>query len=125
VCYQYRVPLTRTAAALAAASLLAFPAASLAQSAGDNQYQDPLAGQHQQTSRHTTTAKPAPAPAPAPAAAPTNTTPAPAAPASTSAQAQPVPLARTGLDAWIPALAGLLLVAAALALRRSARGRRA
>jgi hypothetical protein len=36
---------SRTFALLAALAALAFPASSLAQSAGDDQYQDPLAGQ--------------------------------------------------------------------------------
>lgn len=36
---------SRSLALLAATAALAFPAASLAQSAGDDQYQDPLAGQ--------------------------------------------------------------------------------
>src|SRR3954471_2857151 len=45
VCYQYRMLRSRSIALLAAIAALAFPAASLAQSAGDDQYQDPLAGQ--------------------------------------------------------------------------------
>jgi hypothetical protein len=45
VCYPYRMLRSRYFAVLAAIAALAFPAASLAQSAGDDQYQDPLAGQ--------------------------------------------------------------------------------
>jgi hypothetical protein len=44
-CYQYRMLRSRSLALLVATAALAFPAASLAQSAGDDQYQDPLAGQ--------------------------------------------------------------------------------
>ena len=43
VCYRYRMLRSRIAAVIAALVMLAFPAASLAQSAGDDQYQDPLA----------------------------------------------------------------------------------
>jgi hypothetical protein len=42
-----RMPvLRRRLAALAAAALLATPSAALAQSAGDEQYEDPFAGQN-------------------------------------------------------------------------------
>src|SRR3954471_14089888 len=44
-CYLYRMLRSRYFALLAVIAALAFPAASLAQSAGDDQYQDPLAGQ--------------------------------------------------------------------------------
>jgi hypothetical protein len=44
-CYPYRMLRSRYFALLVAIAALAFPAASLAQSAGDDQYQDPLAGQ--------------------------------------------------------------------------------
>jgi hypothetical protein len=44
VCYQYRMLRSRTLALLGALAMLALPASSLAQSAGDDQYQDPLAG---------------------------------------------------------------------------------
>lgn len=44
-CYPYRMLRSRYFALVAVIAALAFPAASLAQSAGDDQYQDPLAGQ--------------------------------------------------------------------------------
>jgi hypothetical protein len=44
VCYRYRMLRTRTAALATTLAMLALPATSLAQSAGDDQYQDPLAG---------------------------------------------------------------------------------
>ena len=47
---------TRTAALLVSLAMLALPATSLAQSAGDNQYTDPLAGGGGSTSGHITNA---------------------------------------------------------------------
>jgi hypothetical protein len=44
VCYQYGMLRSRTLALLAVLAMLALPASSLAQSAGDEQYQDPLGG---------------------------------------------------------------------------------
>jgi hypothetical protein len=43
VCYRYRMLRRRTAALATTLAMLALPATSLAQSAGDDQYQDPLA----------------------------------------------------------------------------------
>jgi uncharacterized surface anchored protein len=93
------------------------PAAAAAQSAGDEQYEDPFGDEQPQAQ-----ATPAPAQAPA-AQAPT--TPAPATPAtptqpatSPSAQAE---LPRTGGDARLPALLGLALLSAGVALRAHAR----
>jgi len=97
---------------------LAAPSAALAQGAGDEQYEDPF-GDEQAQSEPTPTATATPAPAqsapsaPAPAPAPS------AAPAPT--QAAPAPqLPRTGADAGALALAGLVLLAAGLVLRRRA-----
>jgi hypothetical protein len=45
---------SRTAALVAALAMLVLPATSLAQSAGDDQYQDPLAGKGGSTSGHIT-----------------------------------------------------------------------
>jgi hypothetical protein len=45
VCYLSRMLRSRYFALVLALAALAFPATSLAQSAGDDQYQDPLAGQ--------------------------------------------------------------------------------
>jgi LPXTG-motif cell wall-anchored protein len=85
-----------------------------AQSAGDEQYNDPFAGQQDQGSSAqpapTATAAPAPAPAPAPAAAQA----APAAPAPTASAAQ---LPRTGAETLLTALAGVGLVMAGVGLR--------
>jgi 2-oxoglutarate dehydrogenase E2 component (dihydrolipoamide succinyltransferase) len=97
---------------------LAAPSAALAQGAGDEQYQDPF-GEEQSQSEPTPTPTPAPA-QPAPAQ------PAPAQPPAAPAQA-PAPaqasqteqLPRTGADAGWLALAGAVLLAAGIALRRA------
>ena len=101
---------------------LAAPSAALAQGAGDEQYEDPFGDEQSQQADPTPvpTATPAPAPAQpapsAPAAAPT------AAPSSAQAPTQAAPsneLPRTGLDAGWIALAGAVLLASGLALRRA------
>ena len=93
------------------------PSAAAAQSAGDEQYQDPFADEPAQETPAAPQATPAPAPAqPAPA----TTAPAPAAPA-TASQSAPAELPRTGADGWLLALAGLTLMAAGVALRAHAR----
>jgi len=91
--------------------VLSAPAA-WAQSAGDEQYDDPFAGQEDQGS----SAQPAPTatPAPAPAAAPAAQQAAPAQAAPTASAAQ---LPRTGADALLTALAGVGLVMAGVGLR--------
>jgi LPXTG-motif cell wall-anchored protein len=106
----------------AAVMLALLPASAAAQSAGDEQYEDPF-GEEQ--SQATPTATPAPAQpaepaqtAPAPQPAPAQPAPAPAA-----APAQAAQLPRTGSDAALPGVLGLILVAAGVALR--ARVRRA
>jgi LPXTG-motif cell wall-anchored protein len=114
------------------------PAAALAQSAGDDQYQDPFAGDNgsendggsngggnsgDSSGGSGGTPTPAPQPAPAPAAPAT-----PAAPAAESGTTVPTDpagntLPRTGRDAeWLVAV-GLLLIAAGAGLRRSAPAR--
>ena len=128
----------RLAVLVAAAALLAAPAPALAQSAGDEQYEDPFAGQNDdgggeraRSPRRPLRPRPprrrrrAPAPAPAPTADPaTGVTPevAPAtvAPAATG-QAE---LPRTGLDIAPLALLGTVLLASGVALRVRLRERR-
>ena len=96
---------------------LAVPSAALAQGAGDEQYQDPF-GDEQSQSEPTPTATPAPA-QPAPAQ-PAPAQPAPAQPAPAPAQAsQAEQLPRTGVGAGWIALAGIVLLAAGIALRRA------
>ena len=98
---------------LLAALVLALPATSaLAQSAGDNQYQDPLGSGGSSggsTHRSTTPSQAAPS------------TPAPAQPAQSSgthrsASTRAVPLAHTGFPAWIPLGGGLVLMAGGVLL---------
>src|SRR5215218_9223267 len=102
-------------AALACA--LVAPSAALAQGAGDEQYEDPF-GDEQSQAEPTPTATPAPAQsapsAPAPTAAPS------AAQAPTAQAAPSEQLPRTGAGAGRLALAGAVLLAAGLALRRRA-----
>jgi hypothetical protein len=114
------MPRSRLAALLAALALLA-PASAFAQSAGDEQYQDPFGGDDQQQSSSGdqgsssgsagTTAQATPTPAPVPTAAPTAT----AAQQSVPAAVQQLP--RTGGDPVTPAVAGFWLVLGGVALR--------
>jgi 2-oxoglutarate dehydrogenase E2 component (dihydrolipoamide succinyltransferase) len=122
-------PTRRRLAALAAALLLAAPAPALAQSAGDDQYEDPFAGQNEE--------QPAPAATPAPAEpAPAEPAPAPSepAPVEPAAESTPVPVAqepgaepaelpRTGLDAGPVLAIGTVLLAGGLVLRLRLRER--
>ena len=120
----------RRLVALAAAILLASPASAFAQSAGDDQYDDPF-GDGGQQEQPASTPEPAPAPAePAPA-------PAPAATAEPSAESTPVPatgssssggggkqLPRTGAPAGLVLAAGAAMLLGGLLLRRSTGGAR-
>ncbi len=113
---------TRRLAALVTALALAAPGSAAAQSAGDDQYQDPFAGEaapasgggEQEEEEAPAVAAPEPDPAPAPA-------PAPAEAAAASAPAQ---LPYTGLDAGPILLAGTALLAGGVALRLRLRERR-
>jgi hypothetical protein len=105
----------------AAAVLLALlPAGAAAQSAGDEQYEDPFADEPAQQAP---AAPPASTPAPAAPAAPAEPAPAAAAPATIAAapQASAAELPRTGGRPWLLALAGLALLSAGVALRAHAR----
>jgi LPXTG-motif cell wall-anchored protein len=114
------MPKWRRSLSGAAVVLALLPAAAAAQSAGDEQYSDPFAGKDQ-TQAQATPAPAAPT-APAPAAQPSQAPTTPAAPALSAnmppAHAQ---LPRTGGDAWLPALLGLALLSAGVALRAHAR----
>jgi LPXTG-motif cell wall-anchored protein len=122
----------RRLTALLAALVLAAPASAFAQSAGDDQYQDPFGSggdqQHSQggggggTTGSSGESAPAPVPtaAPAPAApAPATAAPAPAAvtASTTTASAAAPQLPRTGEDAGLLALGGAILLAGGVALR--------
>jgi LPXTG-motif cell wall-anchored protein len=112
------MPKWRRSLSVAAVVLALLPAEAAAQSAGDEQYSDPFGGKDQTQAQATPApaAPTAPAPAAQPAQAPT--TPAPATQAPVAAQPQ---LPRTGADAWLPALLGLALLSAGVALRARAR----
>jgi hypothetical protein len=112
----------RRLAALIAVLALAAPASSAAQSAGDDQYEDPFAGENggSAPSRQQ--------PAPAAAAPESEPAPQPAAPAAQAAPAAPQPavsaaapartqLPYTGRDAAPALIAGTLLLAGGVALR--------
>jgi hypothetical protein len=101
------------------AGVLALPAVALADSAGDNQYQDPFSNVPSQskpknTSSGTTTQPSTPAPAPA------TTTPSSSAGTSTDpiAHAAGDALPRTGFPLLPVAAIGAALLAAGLVLRR-------
>jgi hypothetical protein len=106
----------RRSVAVAGAVLALLPAAAAAQSAGDEQYQDPFGNEDQQQSQPQATATPAPA---APAQAPAAT----AAPArsAAAAPARAAELPRTGWDAGVPGALGLVLMSAGVALRARVR----
>ena len=105
----------RRSLAVAGTVLALLPAAAAAQSAGDEQYSDPFAGQSPSST-------PAPTPAPATGAQPAQATPAPAAaPAASNAPAQAAQLPRTGWDARLPGMLGLVLMSAGVALRARVR----
>ena len=105
----------RRSLAVAGTVLALLPAAAAAQSAGDEQYSDPFANQS-----HVPT--PATTQAPATAAQPAQSTPAPAAaPAASNAPAQAAQLPRTGWDAGVPGVLGLVLMSAGVALRARVR----
>jgi LPXTG-motif cell wall-anchored protein len=112
----------RRSTSVAAVLLALLPAGAAAQSAGDEQYQDPFAddpGQEAPAAPPASTPAPAAPAGPAPTAAPpTAAAPATAAGAPQAAAAQ---LPRTGGQAWALALAGLALMSAGVALRAHAR----
>jgi LPXTG-motif cell wall-anchored protein len=99
--------------------LALLPASAAAQSAGDEQYEDPFGDEQSQA---TPTATPAPAAPAEPAqSAPAQPAPAQPAPAPAAAPAQAAQLPRTGSDAVLPGVLGLILVAAGVALRAHVR----
>jgi LPXTG-motif cell wall-anchored protein len=104
----------RRISVLIAALALAAPGTALAQSAGDEQYQDPFGGDDQNQGGGSDTPS---ASGGAAQATPTPTT----APVEASAAAQQLP--RTGGDPELPAIAGAVLLAGGVALRLRLRRR--
>jgi LPXTG-motif cell wall-anchored protein len=112
----------RRLAALIAALALALPASAVAQSAGDDQYEDPFAGENggsAPSQQEPAAAAPAPASEPAPQAAAPAAQAAPAAPQPAVSAAAPAgtQLPYTGSDAAPALIAGTLLLSGGLALR--------
>jgi LPXTG-motif cell wall-anchored protein len=112
--------MTRSMLCIAALSCaLAAPSAALAQGAGDEQYQDPF-GDEQSQAEPTPSATATPAPAQSAPSAPAPTaTPSAAQPAPVQAAPAAEQLPRTGARAGWLGLAGAVLLAAGLALRRA------
>jgi hypothetical protein len=99
---------------LVVALAIALPAVSFADSAGDNQYQDPFANTAPTNTAPAATTMPAATPAPAATAPASSSSSSPSAdPAAASGQ-----LPRTGLDLRLVGGAGVLLLGGGLLLRR-------
>jgi hypothetical protein len=116
----------RRIAALAAVLALIAPAAAFAQSAGDEQYQDPFGGDEQsQDDGSQSPDTPTSSDDTGSGTTTTTQTPAPtgAEPAATAAQASPAAeqLPRTGGDVVLPAVAGFWLLLGGVALRAQVR----
>ena len=104
----------RRIACLLAAGLLALPATAAGQSAGDDQYQDPFAGEQESPEEQEPEAQePEAAPAPSSSSA---QEPAPVAPAQ-APDGGGSELPRTGADEGLVALAGVVMLAGGVALR--------
>jgi len=109
-------PHLRRGLAVGSAVLALAPATAFAQGAGDDQYSDPFGSDQEEAT-----------PTPTPRAPAATATPAPAQPAATPAPGQPGPAATpappgprlpyTGLEDWLPAAGGALLLGAGLTLR--------
>jgi hypothetical protein len=119
--------LSRCIAALVVAFALAVPASALAQSAGDEQYQDPFGGEDQSQSQGGSGGGGSAQPAPAPAATPAPATPAAgtteAAPAAAGAHAAGRQLPYTGAPTGVVLIAGTILLGGGIALRVRLRDR--
>jgi len=115
----------RSIPALACALTLALPSAALAQSAGDNQYQDPFSGQSPSSSQPKAPSGGGNSQVQAQAqASPAGSTTATQSQSSQSGQAaQGETLPRTGFEAFLPLAYGLVLLLSGAALRRGARSR--
>jgi hypothetical protein len=108
----------RRLAVLIAALALATPGTALAQSAGDEQYQDPF-GDDQAS----TTPTPTPTPAPSGGTAQAAPSATPTAPATQAAPAAVEQLPRTGGDPIPTAVAGFWILLGGVALRARVRPR--
>lgn len=100
--------------------MLAAPATAVAQSAGDEQYQDPFGGSQSQEPDDQGTSSPSATPSPSAGATGDATATPTAAPVAATSQSAPAAqqLPRTGDDAGLLALGGAVLLAGGVALRR-------
>ncbi len=122
VCYRYRMLRSRAFALLLVVAMLALPASSLAQSAGDDQYQDPLAGQggggghsgHSGSAGSAAAGSAPSTPTPAAATSPATTT----TPQATAAQSGKGQLPRTGFDVVISFELGLAMLLTGVVAKR-------
>jgi LPXTG-motif cell wall-anchored protein len=113
------MPGWRRTVSAAVLTLALLPASAAAQSAGDEQYEDPF-GEEQSQATPTATPAPPAEPAQSAPAQPAPAQPAPA-PGAATAPAQAAQLPRTGSDAVLPGVLGLILLAAGVALRAHVR----
>lgn len=124
------MPARRALTLFTLALALAAPAAAMAQSAGDEQYVDPLGGQTTQgsggSSGSSQSSSGSTSQGSSPSTSQSSGSPAAATatPAAGSGSAAPTTLAHTGVDLRLLAGLGFLLLAGGLALRRAAYGRR-
>jgi hypothetical protein len=116
----------RSIPALACALTLALPTAALAQSAGDQQYQDPFSGQTPSSSQPKSStgggnSQVSPQAQSSPATSSSTATPAAAGQSQQAASGAALP--RTGFPAFLPLAYGLVLLLCGAALKRGARSR--
>ena len=107
-------PRLRRGLAVGAAIAALTPASAFAQGAGDDQYSDPF-GSDQEQATATPTPR-APTATPVPAQAPATPAPNQPGPAATPAPSGPA-LPYTGIEDWLTAAGGALLLGAGLTLR--------
>jgi hypothetical protein len=110
-----RTPLLATATAIAA---LVLPAAATAQSAGNDQYQDPLATGHHSTHGGSNSGGGGSGTSGTTATAPQTTPTTPTDPSTHTTRASGRQLPRTGFDVILPVEVGLLLTLSGITLQR-------
>jgi predicted cobalt transporter CbtA len=109
-------PRLRRGLAAGAAIAALTPASAFAQGAGDDQYSDPFGSDQEQATATPTPRAPAATATPAPAQAAATPAPNQPGPAATPAPGAPR-LPYTGVEDWLTAAGGALLLGAGLTLR--------
>jgi hypothetical protein len=97
------------------------PSAAFAQGAGDDQYSDPFGSDQEDATPTATPRAPAATATPAPAQPAQTPAPSQSGPAATPAPPQGPSLPYTGLDNWLTAASGAVLLGAGLTLRARVR----